>query len=335
MDKTADKDLLDAALDTARKLGIQAQIERGPMKAGQGDAVVRIGGGRQARTYVAEIKRGLRPATLGAVLHQLQRREKPGLLVADYLTPPMTETLKAQEIAFLDATGNAYLDQPPLYVWVTGQRPAVRPAAGAPATRAFRTGGLKVIFALLCHPEWVDDPYRTIAERACVAHGTVGWVMTDLQQLGFVADVKGRRRLLQGERLLKQWSEAYARTLRPKLTLGRFQTDRKRRWADLELGKHAAQLGGEVAAERITGRLRPETVTLYTAKVPPRLLVEARLRADPTGPVELMERFWAFDEAAAVVPLPLVYADLVATGDARCLEAADVIYQRIVDGLVG
>ena len=165
----------------------------------------------QARTYVAEIKRGLRPATLGAVLHQLQRREKPGLLVADYLTPPMTETLKAQEIAFLDATGNAYLDQPPLYVWVTGQRPAVRPAAGAPATRAFRTGGLKVIFALLCHPEWVDDPYRTIAERACVAHGTVGWVMTDLQQLGFVADVKGRRRLLQGERLLKQWSEAYAR----------------------------------------------------------------------------------------------------------------------------
>lgn len=335
MDKTTEKDLLEAGLDTARKLGIQADIERAPLKAGQGDAVVRIGGGRHARTYVAEIKRGLRPATLGAVLHQLHRRDKPGLLVADYLTPPMAETLKAQEIAFLDAAGNAYLDQPPLYVWVTGQRPAARATAGAPTTRAFRAGGLKVLFALLCHPEWVDSPYRTIAERAQVAHGTVGWVMADLQQLGFVADVRGRRRLLQGERLLKQWSEAYARTLRPKLTLGRYQTDQNRWWADLKLEKHAAQLGGEAAAERLTGRLRPEIVTLYAAKVPPRLLVEARLRTDPAGPVEFMERFWAFDEDAAVVPLPLVYADLVATGDARCLEAADILYERIVDGLVG
>lgn len=335
MDKTADKGLLEAALDTARKLGIQADVERAPRKAGQGDAGVRIGSGRQARTYAAEIKRGLRPATLGAVLHQLQRLDKPGLLVADYLTPPMAETLKAREIAFLDAAGNAYLDQPPIFVWVTGQRPAVRAAAGAPTTRAFRTGGLKVIFALLCHPEWVDSPYRMIAERAAVAHGTVGWVMTDLQQLGFVADVNGRRRLLQGERLLKQWSEAYARTLRPKLALGRYHTDQKRWWVDLKPEKYAVQLGGEAAAEQTTGRLRPEIVTLYAAKVPVRLLADARLRADPAGPVELMERFWAFDEDAAIVPLPLVYADLVATGDARCLEAANLLYERIVDGLIG
>jgi hypothetical protein len=159
--------------------------------------------------------------------------------------------------------------------------------------------------------------------------------MTDLQQLGFVADLDGKRRLLQRERLLKQWTEAYARTLRPKLLIARYRTDLTAWWANLDPKKYDVLLGGEAAAERITRHLRPETVTLYATKPPPRLLLDYKLRPDPLGPVEIMERFWAFDtKDAAVVPLPLIYADLVMTGDARALETADLIYKRIVDGFV-
>lgn len=325
------ENLLNAALATAERLGVPATLER--VLDDAADAVIQIGRGRQTKTYLAEVKRGLRPATLGAALHQIERYDKPGLLIADYVTPPMAEKLKARGIAFLDAAGNAFLDQPPIYIWVKGER--LKEQTATTIGRAFRQGGLKVLFALLCYPEWVDRPYREIAAEAGVAHGTVGWVMTDLRKLGFVADVDQKRRLLQRERLLQQWTEAYARTLRPKLVIQRYRTDAAEWWKKLDARKYDIQLGGEAAAAKITGHLRPETVTLYTRKVDPRLLLDFQLKIEPAGPVEFVERFWALETGnEATVPLPLVYADLVMSGDARCLEAADLIYKRIVDGPV-
>lgn len=329
MDKVTG-DLLDACLATAGKLGVAATLERAP--TGEADAVVRIGDGRRARKYHALVKRGLRPATLGAALHQIERGNKHGLLIADYVTPPMADTLKAHGVAFFDAAGNAFLDQPPVYIWIKGERPAQSRPATQPTGRAFGPGGLKVVFALLCYPAWVDRSYREIAAEAGVAHGTVGWVMADLHKLGFVADLDGHRRLLQRERLLKQWAEAYVRTLRPKLAMQRYRTDAREWWQDLDTNKYGVRLGGEVAEARVTGHLRPEIITLYTKKTDPRLLLDHRLQRDPAGKVEIIERFWTFEgDDEAVVPLPLVYADLLITGDARCLEAADQIYRQIVD----
>ena len=337
MDIATDNTLLETVLAAARKLGISIEIEvlEPELRGRRADVVVRIGDRGHDRAYVAEIKRGLRPATLGAALHQIERFDQPGLLIADYVTPPMAETLKARGIAFLDAAGNAYLNQPPLLIWVKGERLTTKFAGGSHTGRAFRPGGLKVLFALLCHPEWVAWPYRDLAEQAGVAHGTVGWVMADLQKLGFVAEIDGERRLLQQERLLKQWTEAYARTLRPKLVLGRYRTDRTGWWEELAPHQYDVQLGGEVAAARITRHLRPETVTLYGKKAESPLLLDYTLRPDPAGSVEFVKRFWAFDNNdEALVPLPLIYADLLTIGDARCLETADLIYERILDGLV-
>jgi hypothetical protein len=142
--------------------------------------------------------------------------------------------------------------------------------------------------------------------------------MADLQKLGFVADVDRKRRLLQRERLLLQWAEAYARTLRPKLVMQLYRTDLTGWWQKLNTRKYGALLDGEAAAERITGRLRAETVTLYATKADPRLLLDFKLTRYTTGPVELVRRFWAFENGDdPTVPLPLVYADLVMTGDAR------------------
>jgi hypothetical protein len=36
------------------------------------------------------------------------------MLVTDYVTPELTEELKARRIAFLDTAGNAYFEQPTL-----------------------------------------------------------------------------------------------------------------------------------------------------------------------------------------------------------------------------
>ena len=338
MDTQAESNLLEAALENVRNLGLTIKVTAlEPVSDGQhADAHVRIGNGRDAQTYAAEIKKGLRPATLGATLHQIDRFGEPGLLITDYVTPPMAEALKAHAIAFLDAAGNAYINQPPVLVWVKGERPRHVAAAGQETGRAFHPGGIKVVFALLCHPEWAGAPYRDIAKRAGVAHGTVGGVMAELQKLRFIAHTNGTRRLLQAERLLRQWAEAFARTLRPKLLLGRYRADQEQWWEDLDPQNYGVLLGGEPSAAKLTEYLKPQTITLYADTINPRLLLDYKLRADPDGPVEIVKRFWAFEaNDETLVPLPLIYADLLITGDARCIETADLIYERILNGLVG
>jgi hypothetical protein len=161
MDKhqITERPLIDTALASLRKLGVDAEVARQQPKLGraQADALIRVRHGDHEILYAAKVKRGLRPAILGAVLQQLEHLGKQGLLVTDYVTPPIADTLRARRVAFLDTAGNAYLDRPPLLVWIKGQRPT---GLNAPRQmgRAFQPRGLQVIFALLCRPEQVDRP---------------------------------------------------------------------------------------------------------------------------------------------------------------------------------
>lgn len=72
----------------------------------------------------------------------------------------MTETLRAH--------GVAYLDQPSVLVWVKGERLQHHVTTGCETGRAFRPGGLKVAFALLCHPEWASAPYGDVAPLSLI-----------------------------------------------------------------------------------------------------------------------------------------------------------------------
>ena len=324
--------LMTVALKTLRGQGLTVEIVKDPGRGHtRADAFVRIGYGREKALYAAEVKRGLRPAMLGAVIHQLERFEQPPLLIADYVTPPMADALRARRIPFVDAAGNAYLEQAPLLIWIQGQRPKGDTLARGRGGRAFQASGLRVLFALICNPEWVNAPYRDLAQKAGVAHGTVGWVMAELPGHGFLTKLHGKRQLAQQERLLQQWAEHYPRVLRPRLALGRFHADNLEWWKTLNPTDYGAVFGGEMAAGRTTKYLRPGAATFYADRIDPRLVANLKLRADPQGgDVEILRRFWTFaEETPGLAPEPLIYADLMATGDARCIETAKLIYDRI------
>ena len=189
--------------------------------------------------------------------------------------------------------------------------------------------------ALLARPELAARPYREIARAAGVAHGTVGWVMAELPGLGYLAKVGGRRRLIDGERLLDRWTEAYARTLRPKLLLGRFRGDMAALHArTVEWPEHLL-IGGEVAAARLTRHLRPGTATFYAEAIDPKVLLKLVLEADAEGNIDFRRHFWDLPaEHARLTPTLLVYADLLAIGDARCLETAQLLRGQLVARLV-
>jgi hypothetical protein len=317
------------------KHGLTAEAVKADRRTKDGaDAYVRIGQGGERQVYAVEVKRWLTPGQIGQVAARLRTLEQPAMLIADYVTPPVAEQLKALNVLFADAEGNAYLRGKTFLVWVTGRRAAERRRAPR-AQRAYQPTGLQLLFALLCNPAWIDLNYRELAGRAGVAHGTVGWVMRDLAEGGFLVEVgthRTRRRKLRNRRaLLDRWVEAYLRTLRPQTLIGRYRAEQPEWWKTADLRKHNALLGGEPAGAVLTGHLKPGIATVYLAGVPARLIVEHRLKPATDGNVELRRRFWPFDqqwEHPDLTPPLLVYADLLGTGDARCIETA----QRVFDG---
>ena len=189
--------LLKAALATSEvAFGLRWRVLKKPagQRAAAPDALLELRYAGKTLKYAAEVKRQLRPATLGTVIHQVAAHGDHALLVSDHVTPPLADQLRAKGVQFIDAAGNAFLNAPPLLIWVKGEKPAERLTPPRDRGRAFAATGLQVVFALLCNPDATNLPYREIARLAGVAHGTVGWVIPELQELGFIAQVGEQRR---------------------------------------------------------------------------------------------------------------------------------------------
>ena len=333
--------ILDAVMTALRNQGLDAEVTARdvPLRATHRrvDALARLGVDGRTVEYLIEAKRRLTPATLGATLAQLDQLRthdnRPQVLVTDYVTPPLAEQLKAMNTQFADAAGNAYLRLPGMLVWVTGKKPQGT-VTGDRTPRAFQPTGIKLLFGLICQPELAAAPYREIADKTGTALGTINWVMRDLQELKYLTVLKRNRRLNATKRMLDEWALAYARTLRPKLLMGRYQGPTLRDWQQWQPEKEGALWGGEPAAALLTQYLRPGVLTIYAKQLPGRMVLDHKLTTAPNrlvedGVVEFRNKFWEFNvpvDKAHVVPPALVYADLLATGDARCIETARLVY---------
>lgn len=341
MDKARERALLDTALKALRAQGVEARLLEGRHPRDRHDGKVELGiVGKPCRPYLVDVKPQATKATIGAITEQMKANGTK-LLITEYVGPDLADRLKAQDLQFADTAGNAFLHGPGLLVWVKGSRPARTPEDDLrmdlrkrTAARAFEPAGVKILFALLCDPQLVNRPYREIADKAGVAHGTVGWVMAELPHRGYLQNFgpdAGGRKLKQVEHLLGEWAAAYARKLRPNLILGRYRAKNPDWWIDFDPAKYGAVLGAEPAAAKITKHLRPHVITVYADTTPPRMLVDAGLRPDPEGKVEVARRFWHFETdntKKGLAPLPLIYADLLATGDPRNIETAGLIRER-------
>ena len=291
----------------------------------------------KALDYYAEIKTTVTKANKLLFMMNRERLNYPLLLIAKYVNTQMAEQLRQDGLEFIDTAGNAFINQPPLYIFVKGNRPPEIPKQ-TPLKRAFKPAGLRMIYAFLCNPNFENKTYREIAAATDVALGTVDWIMKELKELGFLLDMGKRgHKLTQKEKLFHRWVTAYPEQLRPKQMLGRYRGEYGW-WQQKRLDPLKAQWGGEVAAARLTQYLKPEIVTIYTtAQQLNQLLIENRLRKEPAGDVEILERFWKpvemwkYDDL--VHPI-LVYADLLTTGNQRNIETAKMIYEQHIIQLI-
>ncbi len=328
---TTERRLLQAAGQALKHTtGMDAEIQ--PPPTGQdnaADAIVDLLVEHRKHRYRAEVKTVDRFATPALIKAQSQEGRDPILLVAPFITREVAERCRQLHLPFIDTAGNAYLEGPGLFVYVVGQpRPAERREG---KFRALNPAGLRIAFAIACRPALLQTTYREIAARAGVALGTVGPVLKDLETRGYVRFRKGLdRKLLDPQRMIEEWVTHYPVSLRPKLNPRRFQADAER-LHQTDLARQNAYWGGEPAAEKLTRYLKPAQFTIYAREPIGQLVAAARLRADVTGNVELLDTFWDFQadkDFPDVVPPMLAYADLLATHDGRNAEAARMIYEQ-------
>jgi len=343
MNGITEQDILRPAVEAFRKnVPEQAHVEQLPLQRDHGlelqpDGLLRIViQGRELR-YRAEIKATITKTQKLLLLMQREKLEHPLLLVTQHVNPEMAEQLRHDGMEFIDTAGNAFINQPPLYIFVKGNR---RPdiAMPPPLKRAFKPAGLGMIYAFLCNPGLEDKTYRELAAATDVALGTVARIMKDLVELGFMLNMKKRgKRLMRKDELLQRWVTAFTEQLRPRLILGHYEGAHGW-WKQTRFEPLRAQWGGEVAAAKLTQYLEPQVVTIYTtAQQLDQLLIENRLRQARHGNVEILKRFWLPVEPwqyEDIVHPILVYADLLATGDERNIETARMVYERHIIRLV-
>ncbi|PRE79616.1 type IV toxin-antitoxin system AbiEi family antitoxin [Burkholderia multivorans] len=264
------------------------------------------------------------------------RGERPLLLVAPHVPDELAAQLVDAGIPFLDTAGNTFLAEPEATVMIAG-RPKPARTRHAPTSRATTPKGMTVMFALAATPGLVQAPYRAIAAASGVALGTVNLVMDDLLARGLLGRRRdGTRVFPDWPRFVQEWVALYPSRLRAKLPVRRFSGLAPDWWGAVDFAAVDARLGGEPAADLLTHDLKPAAITVYThGPVSNRLLLDARLRADERGDVEILEAFWLpsaaldwRDPPLPLVPPLLIYADLVSTGDSRNLAAAEQIHDR-------
>ncbi len=340
----AEYDILEAAIEAVyREAALRLEVVEPEVRTGNKhtDAIIRMPD--QGAELVAEVKKWVNQANPGAVINHIRQLAEPGkgLLVADYINPNLGDKFKKAGIQFIDMAGNAYLDQPPVYIYIKGNKPATGGTEKGKTGKAFQPAGMRMIYAFLKNRNLVNAPYREIAEQAQVALGTVGQVINDLVAQGLLVEGvdKNQRRLDDFARLLDKWVEAYPYKIKEKQRIGTFTTDNPDWWKTIKPKALGALWGGEIAATLYTHYLNPREAAVYIKKedIAPFLkagrLRKAQPNENPGIVVDLIEPFWKQDaitetENEGLAHPIIVYADLIATGDPRNLETANRLSEK-------
>ncbi|MFC8040164.1 type IV toxin-antitoxin system AbiEi family antitoxin [Paenarthrobacter sp. NPDC057355] len=313
------RDLLDALTETLEQRG-WGLVVRGNVTDDSVSVPVLLhtpGGSLEVQVH-APVTRGLirPPSNHESVI-------SCGMVLAPSFRPAQAEALRRANINFADAQGNMFLNAPGFYIDIRGQRSDSR------AWKSFAEENLRintpldlftparsrVVFALVTWPELFQGNIREISRVSGVSLGATQRVVEAIRE-----QYDGFDRHARAE-LYSDWLAAYPRRLLPKITIAEFQADDPRKVIGRDIW-----LSGESA---LPSRIRPATTTVYVTEVSPHLMNSNRWRKSSTPNVSVRRKFWedpidwrATLDGPAFAPSTLIYADLMADGDARVREVA-------------
>lgn len=288
------------------------------------------------------VKLHLHHAVIERILAEKESYASNLMIITDQLGAKHVEMLIDAGVAFMDMAGNTSLDLPGMSTLITGRKLSEglrQPTVG----RAFQTSGIKLIYAFLTdlgscdnlNNALINQSFRSINQQTGISLGSIGWIFKDLRDAGFIVMDGKTRLLMDRKKLFNKWVSGYIDRLRPKLITKRFSASTNDWWKSVHLNSPDQLWGGEVAAAKLTGFLKPQTVTIYTNSGIDDLILDAGLRIDQDGEVELMHSFWKKPIAHKDCTHPiLVYADLLANDIDRNKEAAKRVYDEHLRNII-
>lgn len=322
--------IVNTALDNLRKYtGIEGNFTLTRENRLDGKVDFQLPKGKEV--FVAEVKREVRNYQL-PIIENTARQYKNFLLIAETIFPNIKEELRKQEIAYLDAAGNIFLKTAGHYLWIEGHK--VEKANIEKANRAFTATGLKVVYLFLTDEHYLNLPQRIIAEEAGVALGNINYIIRGLKEQKFLIQ-KGKKELqiLHKKELLEKWIMSFEEKLKPALHTGNFRftkTGDEKDWNQMTLKPHETYWGGEPAGALLTNYLQPEVFTIYTSETRNDLIKNYRIVPDAKGNIQVYSKFWKEHDTKnkTIVNPILIYTDLLNTGNSRCIETAQMIYDK-------
>ncbi|WP_254244090.1 hypothetical protein [Hymenobacter sp. BRD128] len=200
-------------------------------------------GEQEHHSFVLEVRKNLTQALVDQ-LHAATPSQEPVALVVPYVSDKLGQELQRRGVCYLDTAGNAYLQTTTsdFFVLIRGNR---QPKASAQVQhRAFQPAGVQLLYHLLSEPALLQASYRTMAEQAQVALGSVSILLKGLQQLELLRDESGKRRWTDPAQVLRRWVDAYGEVVRPKLPAQRYRwldpAVARQGWQNLDLGPDMA-----------------------------------------------------------------------------------------------
>jgi hypothetical protein len=336
--------LLSEALEALREQtdiqGTVVQLQPMVTDDYRADASVNLVFDGQTYHYLAECKTHVDRKAQVDQFDLKSRQIGAGLmLVTDYISKELAAHCRNVGLQFIDTHGNAYLRGTGLFVFTTGRKNERRRQFSKAPKGLTNQAALRVIFALLSKPELISATFQEIAALSGVALGSAYNVLDDLERRGYlIAGSKHSRKLLEPHRLLDEWVTNFPTTLRTKLNSRRFSSSDPYWWEHANIAEFHAAWGSEVAAAKMFKHLKPSTQTLYVDPLEMRsainiLAKHIRLRPDPDGSIEILEKFWSpvIESAPGLAPPLLVYSDLLALLDPRAKETAKMIKENFIE----
>jgi len=288
---------------------------------------------------VAELKKwnGDGDAQALAALINDVTQSKDKLLICDYVSEAMGAQLREAKLNYIDKAGNAFLDIAPIFVFIQGKSP-VETVDVLKIERLFNETGLKVVLALLANENLLNASYRKVADHANVSMGTIGWVLRELKDMGYIEKDCNSHSWIKRSALARKWAEAYP-DLKTKYRIGTYYAETADWWQTVNLQAYDAALGGELAALSYSSHTQPKSAVIYTGKHKHhRLIRDLNLQqsAPPKGKrlfrIEILEKYWAKLEDLSLLhnsthPL-ITYADLLDTWDSGNRRVAKEIAEK-------
>ena len=280
--------------------------------------------------FACEVKTQVSKANYNLVLQQMrilkEEVDLPLLLASHYFAPDVFESFSAEGINVVDSSGNCKIEAKQLFINIIGQKST---PIKQPNGKAFNEAGLKAVFYFLLNDTNINQPYRLISNNTGLSLGTITNVVEELLYEKFVIKTSKGRILKNKRALLDTWQVHYNQTLKPKLLLKTMEfvdSDSRKDWELIALPDGVCW-GGEGGAYLTNKYLIPEQFDIYTEGPSINLMMTRKMRFEENGSIHVYQKFWR-SQHERVAPMILIYADLMGSGNSRCIETAQKLIEN-------